>query len=511
MAYSSFKAWFETVSNRWGGRNALTFVRNGRMETRLTYFELYREVERFTRLLSGYGLDKGDRVVLLLDKSVIAVVAHLSILNRGLVSVPLNPGFTKRELVYLIGDADPGVIVTGSENRDRIRALTPGIPLLITPTEPYTLEQAAFRSDDAPPPDVEISSGDPALMIYTSGTTGKPKGALLTHGNLVRDAENIIRVWQMTHLDLLCHALPLFHIHGLCFALHTALLCGSHTRLLDRFEPDAVIDNLSRNRDGVACTVFMAVPAMYTRMMDRMGGRKFDFGHLRLLASGSAPLPEKSFQRIKETFGMEPVEREGMSETGMNFSNPLNGIRKPGSIGLPLPGVSVRVVDPKSGVDLPSGQVGEIWLKSGAITPGYWRKPEETRVAFQDGWFKTGDLGKVDPDGYYFLTDRIKHIIITGGENVSAKEVESVIDTVEGVVESVVVGVADERWGERVVAAVKIKPESGLKAPDIQKACRESLHAWKCPKEILFINKIPRNTMGKVLKNVIKKMVSADR
>ena len=189
----------------------------------------------------------------------------------------------------------------------------------------------------------------------------------------------------------------------------------------------------------------------------------------------------------------------------MNFSNPLSGVRKPGSIGLPLPGVTVRIIDLETGLDVRPGQIGEIWLKSAAITPGYWRKSAETRAAFDNGWFKTGDLGKIDNDGYYYLTDRIKHIIITGGENVSAKEVERVINGFKGVIESTVVGIPDEKWGERVAAAVTVEADADLKRSDILSVCRENLHAWKCPKEIVFVNEIPRNTMGKVLKNVVKK------
>jgi malonyl-CoA/methylmalonyl-CoA synthetase len=209
---------------------------------------------------------------------------------------------------------------------------------------------------------------------------------------------------------------------------------------------------------------------------------------------------------MTKVFGLEAVEREGMSETGMNFSNPLNGKRIPGSIGIPLPGLQVRIVDPESLADMTPGEVGELWLKSAAITPGYWRKPMETADTFKDGWFRTGDLGKVDSDDYYYLTDRIKHIIISGGENVSAKEVETVINQLDGVNESIVVGKDDEKWGEKVVAAVTLKPEAKMTESDIKDYCKVHLHDWKCPKEIMFLDEIPRNTMGKMLKEDIKKL-----
>ncbi|MGD9368717.1 MAG: AMP-binding protein, partial [Desulfobacteraceae bacterium] len=263
---------------------------------------------------------------------------------------------------------------------------------------------------------------------------------------------------------------------------------------------------LSRQTGGNRCTVFMAVPAMYTKLMDFIGDQKLDFNHMRLFTSGSAPLLVKESERIARVFGREPVEREGMSETGMNFSNPLKGKRIPGSIGIPLPGLHVRIVDPHTFADVAAGEVGELWLKSNAITPGYWRKPKETADTFIDGWFRTGDLGKVDANGYYYLTDRIKHIIISGGENISAKEVETVIDQIDGIDESVVVGEPDDKWGEKVVAAVTLKPGADVGEDEIKAYCKAHLHDWKCPKEVKFLKQIPRNTMGKILKEEVKKL-----
>jgi malonyl-CoA/methylmalonyl-CoA synthetase len=227
---------------------------------------------------------------------------------------------------------------------------------------------------------------------------------------------------------------------------------------------------------------------------------------MRLWTSGSAPLLPKNFRRIYETFGKEPVEREGMSETGMNFSNPLRGKRKPGSIGYPLPELAVRIVDPDTGKDVTPGQTGEIWLKGPAVTPGYWRKPQETASAFEQGWFKTGDLGNIDKDGYYYITDRIKHIIISGGENISPKEVEGVINQLDDVVESSVVGIADEKWGEKIVAAVVTKAGSNIKAGAVRAHCKNNLHDWKCPKEVVFVKALPRNRMGKILKEEVKRV-----
>jgi len=229
-----------------------------------------------------------------------------------------------------------------------------------------------------------------------------------------------------------------------------------------------------------------------------------------LWTSGSAPLLVKHFEKITKIFGKEPVEREGMSETGMNFSNPVRGVRKPGSIGVPLPDLEVRIVDTETYVDVEPGQEGEIWLKGPAVTPGYWRKSKETAKAFKEGWFRTGDLGRTDEDGYYYLTDRCKHIIISGGENISPKEVEGVINKLDDVLESSVVGIPDEKWGEKVVAAVVTKAESRIEAGEIQAYCKEHLHNWKCPKEIVFLEELPKNTMGKVLKNELIKAINSE-
>jgi malonyl-CoA/methylmalonyl-CoA synthetase len=448
---------------------------------------------------------KGDRVILFFTKSLFSVVAHLGVQKIGAISVPLNTGFKKPEMAYFIQDASPKLILSGMEQVSLIEETAPGLKNLVVDTEArYEGLGWLHRASDTPPRS-RVEPDDPALIIYTSGTTGKPKGAVLTQANLIHDARNIIRVWEITASDVLCHALPLFHVHGLCFALHTCLLAGSHVLLLDAFSPEAVIHLLAKKTPPL-CTIFMAVPSMYAKLMEFMEGKTIDFEHIRLWTSGSAPLLPKDFERIKRIFGKEPVEREGMSETGMNFSNPVRGVRKPGSIGLPFPDLQVRIVNPETLQDVARGGTGEIWLKGPAVTPGYWQNPGETAKSFMDGWFRTGDLGRVDEKGYYYLTDRLKHIIISGGENISPKEVEAVINRAEGVVESSVVGIADEQWGEKVVAAVVAKPGSEVSSQSVQAFCKQHLHNWKCPKEVVLVNAIPRNTMGKVLKEEVKKL-----
>jgi malonyl-CoA/methylmalonyl-CoA synthetase len=489
-----------------GKKTAITFLRGGRIETEISYLRLHQDSDRLAHALQQSGINKADRVILWIQKSLIFVIAHLALQKIGAIGVPLNPGFKKAEMDYLVKDADAKLILVEPGRESLIKEIDPGLTTLIVDTRAAYQDLDFFRSAPEKFSLVEIQTHDPGLIIYTSGTTGKPKGAVLTQNNLVHDAQNIIRIWEIGKTDVLCHALPLFHVHGLCFALHTALIAGAHICMLDQFSPEQVIAALARKEPPYACTMFMAVPSMYNKLMDFLGDRKPDFAHMRLWTSGSAPLLPADFERVQATFGQQPVEREGMSETGMNFSNPLRGQRKPGSIGLPLPGLEVRIVNPDTGADVEPGRIGEIRLKGPAVTPGYWRKPAETARAFEQGWFKTGDLGRVDEDGYYYLTDRIKHIIISGGENVSPKEVEIVINRLGDVVESSVVGVRDEKWGERVVAAVVARPGSEIKPEQIQAHCKNHLHDWKCPKEVIFVKALPRNTMGKVLKEEVRKL-----
>ena len=504
MSDRSLKDCFIDSSIAQGEKKAISFFREGVIETEISYNKLDQDSNRMANTFLERGVTKGDRVILFLPKSLGFVVAHLAIQKIGAIGVPLNPGFKQSEMEYLLEDTQAKLVLSGPEQESIIKEIDSRLQTIVIHTERSYQDCNFFSSASDSMPQIKIKPEDPGLIIYTSGTTGKPKGAILTQGNLIHDAQNIINIWEITESDVVCHALPLFHVHGLCFELHTALMAGAHIIMLDRFSPEEVVKVLTKTEGKYTCTVFMAVPAIYSKLMDYVGERKLDFEHIRLWTSGSAPLLVKDFERIKHIFGKEPVEREGMTETGMNFSNPVRGVRKPGSIGLPLPNLEVRIVDPETLVDVVSGQTGEILLKGPAITSGYWRKPEETGKAFENDWFKSGDFGRVDEDGYYYLTDRIKHIIISGGENISPKEVETVINQVEGVAESSVIGIPDEKWGEKVVAAVV--PTLGLKVEPrtIQTFCKKHLHDWKVPKDVVFIQELPKNKMGKVLKEEMK-------
>ena len=493
---------------RLSGNKAVLFLRKGKLESEITYSFLQQISNRVANALIDMGLKKGERVILYMPKSMEQVIFHIGVQKTGAISVILNPGFKKEEMTYFLKDTDAKILVVGKKEEALIRTIDERRLILSVDTERPFGQEKLFPKYSSQISHLESTAQDPAVLIYTSGTTGQPKGAILTQGNLVQDAKNIIHIWEITERDVLCHALPLFHVHGLCFALHTALIAGAKIVMFDEFSPDTAIDILSRQEGELACTVFMAVPTMYLRMIYSMDKKKQNFNHLRLLASGSAPLLPKDFEKIKKVFGKEPVEREGMSETGMNFSNPLRGARKSGSIGLPLPNVKVRIVNPETFLDLDIGEVGEIWLKGPNVTPGYWRKPRETEAVFVNGWFRTGDLGKKDKDGYYYITDRLKHIIISGGENISPKEIESVINQHPQVLESCVVGISDEKWGEKAVAAVVLKPDVTLEAKAIQDHCKKHLLDWKCPKEVFFVKELPRNRMGKVMKEEVVNLFS---
>jgi malonyl-CoA/methylmalonyl-CoA synthetase len=496
---------FNQTAFRLGKKEAVLFLRKGKLESQTTYSSLQQISNRVANALIEMGLKKGERVILFMPKSMEQVIFHLAIQKVGAISVILNPGFKKGEMDYFLNDTEAKIVIVGKREEVLIRSIDEKRLILPIDTETPFTEEKLFPKYSHQRIVKKADPHDPALLIYTSGTTGQPKGAILTQQNLIQDAKNIIHIWEINQRDVLCHALPLFHVHGLCFALHTSLMAGAKIVMCDEFSPQTTLDILSRQEGDLACSIFMAVPTMYLRMIDKKGEEKQDFSHLRLLTSGSAPLLPKDFERIKRFFGRETVEREGMSETGMNFSNPLRGLKKPGSVGLPLPKVQARIVNPETLEDLKSGEVGEIWLKGPHVTPGYWKKPRETETVFVNGWFRTGDMGKKDGDGYYFITDRLKHIIISGGENISPKEIESVINQHHKVLESCVVGIPDEKWGEKVVAAVVLKLGDTLTVKEIQDHCKQHLLDWKCPKEVFFLEELPRNKMGKVMKEEIVK------
>jgi malonyl-CoA/methylmalonyl-CoA synthetase len=344
---------------------------------------------------------------------------------------------------------------------------------------------------------VDSDEQDVAAILYTSGTTGKPKGAVLSHGNLGSNAVTLHEAWGFCASDVLLHALPLFHTHGLFVACHCSLLNATPMLLLPRFDAETVMQLLPR------ATVFMGVPTFYTRLLANPGFGREQCAHMRLFVSGSAPLLQQTHREFLERTGHAILERYGMTECGMSTSNPLDGERKPGTVGLPLPGVSLRVVN-ESGAPVATGEIGQIEFKGPNVFQGYWRMPEKTAEEFtDDGYFRSGDLGKLDEDGYVSIVGRDKDLIISGGYNVYPKEVEVCIDELDGVDESAVIGVPDADFGERVTAVV-VPACDGLGEEAIIAALRPLLAAYKIPKQVIFVDALPRNAMGKVQKKILR-------
>jgi malonyl-CoA/methylmalonyl-CoA synthetase len=339
-------------------------------------------------------------------------------------------------------------------------------------------------------------------MLYTSGTTGRPKGAQITHGNLTANIEALYEAWGWQESDVLLHVLPLFHVHGLVVALHGALHAGATTIMLTRFEPKLTLDTLIEK----CCTVFMAVPTIHKRLVDFPDAEHYDLSHMRLLTSGSDRLADDVFDAFRQRYGHTLLERYGMTETGMNLSNPLHGERRIGSVGLPLPGVQARIAHPDTDEPLPDGEIGEVQVKGAHVFKGYWNMPDKTAESFTaDGWLRTGDMGLREADGYFTLKGRSKDLIITGGYNVYPPEVELVLTEHPAVQACAVFGCPDAEWGEQVVAAIILKPDADTSTRAIIDFCRERLAAYKVPRRVLFVTELPMNALGKVQKVELRK------
>lgn len=466
-----------------------------------TYRDAEEHSARYAALLASLGVAPGDRVAVQVPKSAQALFLYLACLRAGLIYLPLNTGYTRRELDFFLTDAEPAAVVhtTGDTVMPELAAAR-GVPVVLDLGEDGTgtlAERAAALAPEHQP--VESAPDDVAAILYTSGTTGRPKGAMLTHRNLSSNALTLHSAWGFEPGDVLLHALPIFHTHGLFVACHCALLNASPMLFLSRFDADRVISLLPR------ATVMMGVPTFYTRLLAHPGFDRRCTANMRLFTSGSAPLLEQTFAAFQERTGHTILERYGMTETGMNTSNPLHGERRAGTVGPALPGVEVRVCDERDH-PLAPGQTGGIQVRGPNVFAGYWRAPEKTAAERTgDGWFRTGDLGRMDPDGYVAIVGRAKDLIITGGFNVYPKEVELLIDALDGVVESAVIGLPDADFGEAVAAVVVRAP--GAHAPDeaaIRQALRADLATYKVPKRVFFVPELPRNTMGKVQKQLLR-------
>ena len=469
-----------------------------------TYGDLDATSARYARLLREIGVARGDRVAVQVEKSAAAVFLYLATLRLGGVYVPLNPAYTPAELGYFVADAEPRAVVCRPEDESVLREICCDASIL---TLGARGDGSLIERSETLPSGFHCSlpaSEDIAAILYTSGTTGRSKGAMLTHANLAANGCTLQQLWGFTSDDVLLHALPLFHAHGLFVALHCTLLAGARMLFLPRFDADSVVRLLPRT------TVMMGVPTFYTRLLTNPGVTREACARVRLFISGSAPLLVETHQRFRERTGHAILERYGMTETGMNCSNPLRGERVPGSVGPPLPGVEVRVADAAGNV-LEPGETGVLEVRGPNVFRGYWRMPEKTRAEFRgDGFFVTGDVARIDERGYVHLVGRARDLIISGGLNVYPKEIEEVLDSVEGVVESAVVGVPHPDFGEAVVAVVlRSADHPGLTEHAVVTAARQRLAAYKAPKRVFFTDALPRNAMGKVQKNVLQERYRA--
>jgi malonyl-CoA/methylmalonyl-CoA synthetase len=453
--------------------------------TTYRYADLDAESARFANLLGGLGLKRGDRVAAQIEKSVSAVFLYLGCLRAGLVYLPLNTAYQESEIRYFVGDAEPSAAFCAASARG-----FDGVP--------HRLELSAANAASPSFRTVESSPDDLACIVYTSGTTGRAKGAMVTHGNLSSNARALHGHWKFRPGDVLLHTLPLFHVHGLFVALHTALLNASRILMLPRFDAGPVLERLSRT------TVFMGVPTYYVRLLGDPALTVEACRTVRLFVSGSAPLLAETFAEFKRRTGHAILERYGMTETGMNTSNPYDGERRPGTVGMPLPGISVRVAGSDDRA-LPEGEIGSIQVRGPNVMPGYWRLPGRHTEDFSaDGFFRTGDLGRFDADGYLSIVGREKDLVISGGYNVYPKEIEMLVDEIDGVVESAAFGVPHADLGEALNVAIVKRAGSALTEAEVIAYVKARLANFKVPKRVVFLAEMPRNAMGKVLKNSLR-------
>ena len=475
--------------------------------TQYSFATLDRAAARYASLYRALGLAPGERVAMQVDKSPQALFAYLGCLRAGLIYLPLNTAYRDLEISYFLENAEPGLVVCAPAQHDSVARLAAERGV----TQVYTLdaegggslaEAAAAQADTFAT--VAVENDDVAVILYTSGTTGQPKGAMITHANLASNGLALHAAWGFRPGDVLLHALPIFHIHGLFVACHVALLNASKMFFLPKFDVATVLRLLPQ------ATVFMGVPTYYTRLLAEPAFGKAQCRAMRLFTCGSAPLLPQTFHEFEQRTGHSILERYGMTETGMNTSNPLDGARRPGTVGLPLPGVQIRIADDQDR-EVAAGEAGQLLVKGGNVFKGYWRMPQKTAEEFSaDGFFRTGDLARVDADGYVSIVGRAKDLIISGGFNIYPKEIEGYLDKLDGVLESAVVGVPHPDFGEAVIAVIVPKPDgTGLTEAGVVAALKVQIAGFKVPKRVFFAAELPRNTMGKVQKNRLREQYTA--
>ena len=468
---------------------------------RLNYGEALAWSGRVANILVLRGVEPGDRVAVQVEKSPEALILYLAVLRAGAVYLPLNTAYTLAELEYFLSDAEPKIVVCDPKKRAGVEAIArsyegAAVETLDASGHGSLGEAAAGAPADFA--DVPRRQSDLAAILYTSGTTGRSKGAMMTHRNLASNAKTLARVWRFSGRDVLLHALPIYHTHGLFVATNVIMIAGGSMLFLPRFDAGEALKLLPK------ATVMMGVPTFYVRLLQHPGLDRARCAHMRLFISGSAPLLAETHHEFLARTGHAILERYGMTETGMNTSNPYEGERIAGTVGFPLPGIELRVADPATGDVLPPGEVGVIELRGPNVFAGYWRMPEKTAAEFRDGFFVSGDLGKIDERGYVHIVGRDKDLIITGGFNVYPKEIETEIDALPGVVESAVIGVPHPDFGEGVTAVVVKGKAADVSEQSVLEALEPRLAKFKLPKRVIFVEDFPRNAMGKLQKNLLR-------
>jgi len=470
---------------------------------RYTWQDIDEQTARIANLLTSLALPEGSRVAVQTEKSVEALMLYLGVLRAGYVYLPLNTAYQAGEIEYFIGNAEPVVVVCSPKSLTWIKATANAAKV----TRVFTLDESgggtlidAMAKQSVTQVIAVNRADDLAAILYTSGTTGRSKGAMLTHNNLLSNALTLKDYWGWSSNDVLIHALPIFHVHGLFVASHCALLSGAKMIWFSKFDPNSVLARMPE------ATVFMGVPTLYVRLLADARLNRESCKNMRLFVAGSAPLLIETFNEWRERTGHTILERYGMSETAMLTSNPYapeQGERRGGTVGFPLPGVDVRVSDDKAGL-CPVNEIGGIEVKGPNVFAGYWRMPEKNKEEFTDGWFKTGDVGKIDERGYVVIVGRSKDLIISGGYNVYPAEIEGYINDMPGVAESAVIGVPHPDFGEAGVAVVVAKAGAALDANVILSTLKTSIANFKVPKRVFVVANLPRNAMGKVQKNLLR-------
>jgi len=471
----------------------------------LTFGEIDTTTNRIANRLRDMGIKKGDRVAQYVPNSPELVYTTVSSFKLGAIVVPMNIAFKEAEISYLLRNSEAKAIVTDTERLPVLERVLKDLPALEhvvvidSQGEKYIPFSQLSENGDNRELNTEINDDDGAFIFYTSGTTGRPKGALLTQRSVTSNLKALREAWRWTEDDLFLLTLPMFHIHGLGVGLCGSLYNGCSTIIKNKFDAADVLNTIQNRK----VTLFMGVPTMYFRMLEVENCAGYDVSSMRLFVSGSAPLSKELFAKCHKTLGHRILERAGMSESMMNYSNPYDRERRPGTVGFPLPGVEARIVD-ENFQDLPVNTEGEIVIKGPNLLKEYWRNEEATRNSFVDGWFKTGDICKRDADGYISIVGRSKDIIISGGVNLYPREIEEVIESIPAVKEAAVVGVSDEEFGEAVKACVVLEDGEELSDDEVIAYCRERLASFKKPKHVEFLDALPKNAMGKIVKDRLK-------